>query len=134
MSTNTPPFNEKEFLLGLLSIIEGEHGKELRFIMDHKFDSIDTSIPNYIPTLKKLSSDNSIKKFIMQWFKEAETRKLVSFVKPQYYQFTELGYNQAAIKKSPVTSFCKREYKWLIPVCLSFALGVVAILRYIQCK
>jgi hypothetical protein len=87
-----------------------------------------------MPTLSDLSSDICIKKFIMQWFKEAEARKLVSFTKPQHYQFTELGYNQALIEKSPVSSFCKNEYKWLVPVCLSFVLGAIAILRYIQCK
>ena len=132
--SSTPSFNEKEFLLGLLSTVESEHNSELRFIMKYKFDSIDLSILDHMPSLKELSKDNSIKKFIMEWFKEAEERKLVSFEKPQHYKFTEFGYNQALIKKSPITSFCKREYKWLIPVCLSFALGIIAILRYIQCK
>ena len=133
MSTNTPPFNEKEFLLGLLSIVESEHGKELRFIMDHKFDSIDLSILAHMPTLNHLSSDICIKKFIMQWFKEAETRKLVSFVKPQHYHFTELGYNQALSKNNPIKQFIKNNPKYTITTAVAFSVAIFTAIRLIKC-
>ena len=57
MSTNTPPFNEKKFVLGLLSILESKPGAEFRFIVEHKFYSIDLDLLDFLPTLKKLSSD-----------------------------------------------------------------------------
>jgi len=127
MLINTPPFNEKEFLLGLLSIIESNYGKELRFIMSHKFDSIDVSIVNHIPMLKKSSLDISIKKFINEWFREAEQRGLVSFIKPHYYQLTDLGYKSALSAKPPLINFVKNNPRFTITASIAFG-GILVTL------
>lgn len=133
MPTNTPPFNEKEFLLGLLSIVENEHGKELRFIMEHKFDSIDLDILNHLPTLKKLSSDIAIKKFISQWFAEAEKRNLVTPLRPQHYKLSGHGYKLSLAKKSPISQFIENNPKYVITTTITFAAAIFAIIRLIKC-
>ena len=77
MEISTPAFNEKEFLLGLLAITKEKFGSELRFIMAHKFSSIDLDIIEQMPTLKKRSQKIEIKMYLSQWFAEALTRNLV---------------------------------------------------------
>ena len=133
MSTNTPPFNEKEFLLGLLSIVENEYGKELRFVMEHKFDSIDLDILSHLPTLKKLSSDICIKKFISQWFAEAEKRNLVIPLKPQHFKFTEHGYKLSITNKNPMRQFIKSHPKYVITTIISLSVAIFAATRLIRC-
>ena len=135
MPTNTPPFNEKEFLLGLLKIVSKEYGSEERFIFQHKFNTDDLSILSAMPTLKKHEQTILAKKFISQWMAEALSRGLVERRShdPAVY-LTRLGYEKSVRAKSPFEHFVKSEYKWLIPVSISFILGIIAILRYMQCK
>ena len=69
----------------------------------------------------------------MQWFKEAEARKLVSFVKPQHYKLTELGYSRALSKKNPIKQFIKYNPKFVITTTVAFSAAIFTAVRLIQC-
>ena len=127
MPTNTPPFKEKEFLLGLLASASALHGEELRFVMAHKFESINVGIAGNMPTLAALAGDIAIKKFISEWFREAEQRGLVTFVKPHHYRFTEAGYNAALSAKRPIMNFVKNNPTFTITASIAFG-GVLVTL------
>lgn len=117
MEINSIPFNEKKFILAILSVLNKKYGNEQRFIFDHKFVSIDVDIIPYISEFKNSDDVGIRNKSIMYWFKEAETRKLLQYSKGAY-QITEQGYNRALGIKHPVKTFFKNH------LIASFAAGV----------
>jgi hypothetical protein len=132
MELNTPPFNEKEFLLSLLTVVSGKFGSEQRHIFTHKFNSIE---PIDYPNIKSFRANEHLsKKFISQWFAEAERRKFVTPSQNHFYNLTESGYEKANQYKHPIKYFYSNNYKWAVPIVISVFVAITAILRYIQCK
>ncbi|GLX76673.1 hypothetical protein tinsulaeT_00130 [Thalassotalea insulae] len=136
MEISTPAFNEKEFLLGLLAITKEKFGSELRFIMEHKFSSIDLDIIEYMPTLKKHSQKIEIKKYLSQWFAEALARNLVIRpTKDHHFVFSKQGYEAALINKSPVKYFAKNHWAWFTGIVIGVLnLAAAIIIKVIQCS
>jgi len=132
MEISTPEFNEKEFLLGLLAITKEKFGSELRFIMAHKFSSIDLDIIEQMPTLKKHSQKIEIKKYLSQWFAEALTRDLViQPTKDHHFVFSKQGYEAALIKKNPVKYFAKNHWAWSTGIVIG---ALAIIVKVVQCS
>jgi hypothetical protein len=132
MEINTPAFKEEEFLSGLLSIVEKKYGTELRHILEHSFSAIDIDIAKKIPTLKKVTDNILIKKFISQWFEEAQVRELVIRpTKDQNYNFSKKGYEKALKNKHPLIHFWVEHWKYLVTTSLAFTAGIVAIIKLV---
>ena len=129
MEINTVPFNEKQFLLGLLSVLQQKFGDEQRFIFQHKFSSIDTELLEHIEDLKKHADDIAIKKHISQWFQEAASRKLIETASNEYYKITEKGLDAALKYKHPIHRFCLVHWKYIVTTTLAFIVVVIAVLK-----
>ena len=132
MEINTPAFKEKEFLSGLLSIVENKYGSELRHILDHSFSAIDVDIAKQIPSLKKDIDNILIKKFISQWFEEAQVRGLVICPTVDFnYTFSKTGYEKAIRNKHRLKHFCVEHWKYIVTTTIAFLGIIVAILATI---
>jgi hypothetical protein len=132
MEINTPAFNEKEFLSSLLSTVEKKYGIELRHILEHSFSAIDVDIAKQIPSLKKEIDNISIKKFICQWFEEAQVRELVIRpTKDQSYKLSKSGYAKALKNKHLLKHFWVEHWKYIVTTSLAFIASIVAISKLI---
>jgi hypothetical protein len=132
MEINTPAFNEKEFLSSLLSIVEKKYGTELRHILEHSFSAIDVDIAKQIPSLKNDINNIAIKKFICQWFEEAQVRELVVRpTKDQSYKLSRSGYAKALKNKNRLKHFWAEHWKYIVTTLLAVIVLIVAILKLI---
>jgi hypothetical protein len=130
MEINTPAFKEKEFLSGLLSFVEKKYGSELRHILDHSFSAIDIDVAKQIPTFKKDTDNILIRKFICQWFEEAQVRGLVIRpTKDQSYTFSKSGYEKAIKNKHRLSYFWAEHWKYIVTTSLAFIAAIVAIIK-----
>ena len=131
MELNTPPFNEKEFLLSLLAIVHNKFGGELRHIFIHKFNSIE---PNDYPNIKSFSSGGHLsKKFISQWFAEAEKRGFVKVNQNHFFNFTEQGYAKAKSHKNPFKYFVTNHWAWALGIFLTLVNTIATVTRLLLC-
>jgi len=127
METNTPPFNEKRFLLCLLSIFSDKYGDERRFLDRYTFNAIE---PDHYQALWEIynSSDTSRKKFIYEWFKEAEVRGFVKVHQNHFYKLTDEGYDLAIKYKHRVKSFIKNHLVMSVTVGTTLVASLINLL------
>lgn len=133
MEINSVPFNQKEFLRGVLDMLQEKFGEERRFLLTHKIDCIDLSLLAFFPTLNSEKENISIKKYLLQWYKEAHVRGLVKTSNDQHFILTAKGLRKANQINNPIKSFFRIHWKFVVPIVLSFIVAITAVIRLIKC-
>lgn len=131
MDSNSPLFNEKDFLEFFQNRYEERHGGNIQYINEYTFSLADMT--EYDKSFNDcVYKSDTHTAFIIEyggWFKEAKSRKLIETQDDGFnYIFTPMGYKKALQYKYPVKSFCKEHWKWLIPVILG---AISAALKHI---
>ena len=131
-----PKFEEKPFLLFLLSKYEAEYGLEERHISNYSISPLSSHLHEKFPEFDN-GYGHTNSDLAREWLDEAKAR---GFLTTQHttasrkYFFSKKGFLKAKYYKQPIRSFYKSNWKWLIPIVLNAFLGVFAILRYVNCK
>ena len=106
-----------------------KYGNELRFISIHRFTPNDLEVINFVPDLKDESENILIKKYVYEWFREAETRGDLDKLGQDAYLLNEHGLMKIRVYKSPVKAFFQEHWKWLVTASMAFVGMVIAIVR-----
>lgn len=109
--------------------MNSKYGNELRFISIHRFTPDDLEVINFVPDLKNEAGNILIKKYIYEWFREAETRGDLDKLGQETYLLNEQGLAKIRVYKSPIKAFFQEHWKWLVTASMAFGGMVIAIIR-----
>ena len=129
-------FQEKKFILHLLSEYEKEYGNNMQFIHEYKFGVISLDIKESFPFLYDQEHQQNNQKLITPWFKEACARGYLipsSSNNSITFKFSDEGYQKALALKHPIKTFAFKHWMWTLGIVLTIINTVVTVTRLVLC-